>query len=173
MLHQLDRVASRYSVPVYTNGRFQSVSAVWEIAHRALARDVPTVLLHVGDYDPTGESMFAAMAEDAAAFVEADRIIGTQRIEAVRAALTPVQIATNNLPTAPPKEKDSRSKKWEREGKGGTCQLEALPPDLLARVVEQAIRDQLDLEKWEAQVEREPRIRAAALRGLPAGRAES
>jgi hypothetical protein len=41
------------------------------IAARALGRDAPTILLHVGDLDPSGESIFEAMAADAAAFVEA------------------------------------------------------------------------------------------------------
>jgi hypothetical protein len=88
------------------------------------------------------------MAEDAAAFVEADRLIQTLYIEPVRAALTPAQVAADKLPTAAPKESDSRSKKWESEGKGGTCQFEALAPDVLAKIVREAIEDRLDLDLW-------------------------
>ena len=170
MLHQLKRVGDDYSVKPYSNGRFTSLTAIYEIADRALARDVPTILLHVGDYDPSGESMFEAMAEDAAAFVEADWVIRTQRIEAVRVALTSAQIAFHKLPTAPPKKSDSRSKKWEAEGKGGTCQLEALPPDILAQVVREAIEDHLDLDLWRRRVEAEGADRAELL-GLPPGEA--
>ena len=80
MLHQLSRIAEAYSVPVYSAGGFGSLTGNYEIARRALTRSVPTVILHVGDYDPSGESIFTAMTEDAAAFVEADRVIHTQRI---------------------------------------------------------------------------------------------
>ncbi len=80
MIRQLGQVAGRYTVPVYSAGGFVSLSATRRIADRALGRDVPTVLLHVGDLDPSGESIFAAMAQDAAAFVDADRVADSQAI---------------------------------------------------------------------------------------------
>jgi hypothetical protein len=87
------------------------------------------VLLHVGDSDPSGESIFTAMTEDAGAFVEADRVLATARIIAERVALTQQQVDEYDLPSTPAKASDSRSAAWE----GGTCQLEALPPDVLAQ----------------------------------------
>jgi hypothetical protein len=164
MLHQLDRVASEYSVHPYSNSGFASLTATREIANRALEREVPTVLLHVGDFDPSGESIFEATAEDAAAFVEADKVIGTQRIEARRVALNRNQITYHNLPTAPVKKSDARSKNWH----GGTSQLEALPPNVLAQVVENAIREELDLGRYEQVLEQERRDRAELL-ALPPG----
>jgi hypothetical protein len=130
MIQQLARVANRYSVPVYSCGGFASLTANYDIAERALDRNVPTVLLHVGDFDPSGESIFESMAEDAAAFVEADRAIGTQLIVAERVALIGEQVKQYELPTAPAKATDSRSKRWE----GETCQLEALWRDPLSSV---------------------------------------
>jgi hypothetical protein len=164
MLHQLDRVASEFSVPVFTNGRQTSLSGVRQIVDRALERTVPTVLLQVGDCDPTGHSIYEAMVEDAAAFVEAERQLATQRIVPVRVALTADQIADHDLPTAPPKKTDSRSKKW----KGPTCQLEALAPDVLAEIVKRAIVDQLDLDRFERALEQERADRAELL-ALPPG----
>lgn len=140
MVPQLARVADPLSVPVYSASGFASLTAVRHIAERALARDKPTVILHVGDYDPSGESIFAAIAADAAAFVEADRIIQTLRIVPVRVALTAEQVDEYELPTAPPKSSDSRSAGWA----GGTCQLEALPPDVLASIVSDAISEWFD-----------------------------
>jgi hypothetical protein len=163
MAPQLARVADDYSVPVYSAGGFSSLTAVRNIADRALERTVPTVLLHVGDYDRSGESIFGAMAEDAAAFVEADRIIHNLRIEPVRVALTANQVEEYELETAPPKEWDEGY--WE----GDTCQLEALPPDILAQIVREAIEDHLDLDVWQEQVEAEEHDRTELLRELPAG----
>jgi hypothetical protein len=165
MLHQLDRVASRYSVPAYTNSGFHSITANYEIAERAMDRDRPTVILHVGDYDPSGESLFEVVVEDAAAFVEDDRTIRLPEVRGVRVALTAEQVEERDLPTEPPKQSDSRSKSW----KGArTCQLEALAPDVLARLVEDAILDHLDLDVFDAQIEQE-RAERAELLALPPG----
>ncbi len=164
MQQQLDRVASRYSVPVYTTGGFGSLTANYEVAGRALARDRPTVILHVGDFDPSGESIFESIVEDAAAFVEADRTIWLPEVRGIRVALTADQVDDHDLPTAPPKESDSRSASWE----GETCQLEALAPDALAELVEQAIVEQLDPIVFDVQIELEKRERAELL-ALPRG----
>jgi hypothetical protein len=165
MLPQLARVADKFSVPVFSAGGFASLTATRRIAHRALERGVPTILLHVGDYDPSGESIFQAMTADAAAFVEADRPILTQRIVGVRVALTADQVEEHHLPTAPPKGSDGRSRSW----RGATCQLEALPPDTLAELVRDAIVSRLS-EWWlNFQVQAERGDRAELYLGLPRG----
>lgn len=164
MVPQLASVADEFSVPVYSAGGFASLSVTHLIAERALERMVPTVLLHVGDFDPSGESIFAAMAGDAAEFVEADRSVKILSIEAVRVALTAEQVAAHDLPTTPAKATDSRAKAWS----GGTCQLEALPPDRLAAVVRHAIEACLDENLIADQVDAEKLDRAELL-GLPSG----
>jgi hypothetical protein len=78
MMPQLARVAERFSVPVYSCGGFASLPAVRHIVDRAYGRNVPTVLLHVGDFDPSGEAVFDHIVGDASEFLLADRIIGTQ-----------------------------------------------------------------------------------------------
>jgi len=166
MVPQLERVANDYSVPVYSTGGFSSVTVTYEIADRALALDKPTVFLHVGDYDPSGESIFDAMTRDAQAFLlnrlywqvdedERDELFpdgslrynaelpaGHPNLLARRVALTGEQVDEYGLPTAPPKATDSRSVNWY----GETCQLEAMPPDTLAGVVREAIEAELDLD---------------------------
>jgi hypothetical protein len=107
-----------------------------------------TVILHLGDYDPSGESIFQATAEDVAAFVAEDRYDARQTVRFKRVALIQGQVAAYRLPTAPAKASDGRTKNWaERRGRDQTCQLEALPPDILARLLEDAIRNELDLEQ--------------------------
>lgn len=167
MAPQLVRVADVYSVPVFSSGGFASLTTVRRIADRALRNDVPTVLLHVGDLDPSGESIFASLAQDAAAFVEADRVIQPQRVEAVRVALTSEQVVDYGLPTAAAKTSDRRSRRW----RGGTCQVEALAPDELAATVEQAITKYLSKDIFEAQLEQERGDRQEIALGLPAGSA--
>jgi hypothetical protein len=165
MAPQLARVANEFSVPVLSAGGFASLTAVRHIADRALDRDVPTVLLHVGDLDPSGESIFSAMASDAAAFVEADRVIQPQRIIARRVALTREQVIEHDLPTAPAKVTDQRSWAWH----GETCQVEALAPDVLAGIVTEAIERWFDLDVLAEERAREEYDRTELLRMLPRG----
>jgi hypothetical protein len=167
MLPQLARVAHFYSVPVYSSSGFVSITAVRSIVDRARLRNQKTVLLHVGDYDPSGESIFDAMARDAQAFLDDDKIIASQEIIPVRVALTANQVADLDLPTSPAKESDSRSARWS----GETCQLEALAPDELALILETEIASWYDDGLFYEQVENEKHDRAALLRALPRGEA--
>lgn len=170
MVPQLFRVAGAFSIPVFSTGGFSSVTVTHEIAQRAMERDVPTVFLHVGDYDPSGESIFEAMSTDARSFLlqevlwaaddhdakveelrEHRRFIEGPELIAKRVALTEAQVEEHELPTAPPKSTDSRSASWI----GETCQAEAMPPDLLAATVRDAIEAELDLPVLEALREEE------------------
>ena len=169
MVPQMERVANPYSIPVYSTGGFSSLTVTHEIAERVLERDKPTVFLHVGDYDPSGESIFEAMTLDAKALAlqrlywrmdrngaggdELERVFpggtlnlrgdlpdGLPDLRAIRVALTGEQVDDYNLPTAPPKASDTRSRNWV----GDTCQAEAMAPDDLARIVDEAILDHID-----------------------------
>ena len=140
MLPQLARVAEPYSVPCYSGGGFDSLTVKKEVADRAAAFVGETIILHVGDYDPSGESIFESMTEDARAFVLADAPDPQTDLVPVRVALTEAQVDEHGLPTAPPKASDTRSKSWV----GGTCQAEALPPDVLAATVRDAIEEWID-----------------------------
>jgi hypothetical protein len=80
-------------------------------------------------------------------------------------ALTAEQVDEYDLPTSPAKSTDSRSARWN----GGTCQAEALPPNLLAMIVRQAIQRHLDLGIVGLHEVYEDRERVQLLRALPSG----
>jgi hypothetical protein len=154
MAPQLQRVASDFGVPVYSTGGFSSVTVTHEIAQRALSaqdEDLATIFLHVGDYDPSGESIFEAMTTDALSFYVSQRGGGRlvdfeDEFRSVRVALTEDQVAEHELPTAPAKDSDSRSVNWA----GETAQAEAMPPDLLASTVRTALEEWTDMTTMEA-----------------------
>ena len=162
---QLAHVAHEYSVEVYSSGGFSSLTAVREIVARA-CRQSRTLVLHVGDYDPSGEAIFESVAEDATAFFHEDKQLANEQLLFERVALTAEQVERYELPTAPAKASDTRSRSWS----GATCQLEALAPDQLARIVEDAIQRHIDLSIYRRQLERE-RAERAELLGLPRGAA--
>jgi hypothetical protein len=173
MLPQLRRVCSPFSIPVYSCSGFDSLSVKYD-----LRRDIvetknyegkATVILHLGDFDPSGASIFKdGMADDVLAFLEEDfshlpywnpdRIAIFQRV-----AMLPDQAERERVDPAPAKETDSRSGKW---GDAPTYQLEAMPPDVLADDLDTAICGWLDLRQLAVDREDEAEKRAEILNNL-------
>ena len=173
MMPQLKRVCQPYSIPVYSCSGFDSVSAKYELKESCWRAFVyhgrPTVILHLGDYDPSGESIFNdGLVEDVHAFLERDVPHKDPSEVAIfeRVALKPEHIERFNLPTAPPKSSDSRTKNWQGEA---TCQLEALPPDVLAGLLDATIKTYINLAVYEQDLRAEEEERRRITKALPAG----
>jgi len=94
-------------------------------------RDRPVVVLHVGDYDPSGCAIIDSLAQDIEAFTSELEPYGN--LEFRRIVVTPAQIAAYALPTAPQKHTDVRGEHMDE-----TVQAEALPPDILAAEIRDA-----------------------------------
>lgn len=151
MMPQIARVAEKFGVPTFGCGGFPSLTVVRGAVERAASRDVDTVLLHVGDHDPSGVSIFDYLTEDVAAFLVDDA--PERKLIAERIAITAEQ--AKGLPSAPPKRSDSRSASW----KGETWHAEALPPDRLAEIVNDAIQRHLNDTIWRRAMKREKKER--------------
>jgi hypothetical protein len=174
MVPQLARAVAEYGVTVYSSGGFDSLTVKYEAAQRIADRGTSTVVIHVGDLDRSGLSLYQAVAEDVTAFVEADSGVS---VEFERAALTTAQAERLNLPTAPPKSSDKRfawteggpvdvfaDAQWVEEF--GTVQAEALPPDVLAREVRAAVQAWIDTDAREEALRAEAGNRRAVLADL-------
>jgi hypothetical protein len=175
MMPQLERVCEPYSIPVYSCSGFDSVSAKYQLKEACwrsfVYRGRQTIILHLGDYDPSGESIFNdGLVEDIHAFLERDVPHKEPGEVAVfeRVALKVDHIERFNLPTAPPKSTDSRTKNWRGEA---TCQLEALPPDVLAGLLDATIKTYLNLAVYERDLKAEEEERRRITKALPAGMA--
>lgn len=143
MLPQIDDVTAPFSVRAYTSGGFDSLTAKKDLADRIVMVEKPAIILHLGDYDPSGVSIFDSVAEDVTAFVEADRLHGQVTVDFHRIALTRDQVVEYDLPTAPPKV-STHSRNWN----GDTCQLEALPPNVIAEILKAALWQHIDPSKF-------------------------
>ncbi len=154
MVPQLESAVSDYGVPVASSGGFDSVTAKHEAAERFMERDVPTVVLHVGDYDPSGCAIVDSVAEDVTAFVQPTH--GAGWIEFRRLAVTPEQIEEMDLPTAPAKATDRRGEEMAH-----TVQAEAIEPAILAELVVDAVVSALDMDVLAALRETEAEEREA------------
>ena len=138
MAPQLERAVEEFGVPVLSSGGFDSLTFKHEIAREIAWRDEPTVILHVGDRDPSGEHVHMSLSEDLEAFVTSLGG-GWDHVHLERIAVTDEQIDRLGLPTAPPKRTDRRS--FDRID---TVQAEAIEPHELRRIVQGAVADYQD-----------------------------
>lgn len=157
MVPQLDRVARFYGVPVRSSGGFDSTTIKHRLGHFYGGLGRPVLVLHLGDHDPSGEHVWLNLADDVGAF--ARHYGGSLQVQ--RIAVTPAQQAAYSLPTAPPKATDRRS-----FSSAFTVQAEALPPDVLAGIVRDAIESELDLDLLAQARERQAEIRVELVRRL-------
>jgi hypothetical protein len=146
-------------VPVASSSGFDSLTVKHDLFQVALGRyeefAQETVLLHLGDHDPSGVSVYESMAEDLEAFCEDSG--EDELIEVRRVALTPRQMAALGIATTPEEVKptDSRSRAFIERALEPAAQLEAIPPETLVAVVGQAVESALDLDVLAASRERE------------------
>jgi hypothetical protein len=150
MLPQIQRIADPFGIAVHSSGGFDSVTAKHDLAV-SLGRWPCVEVLHIGDHDPSGVHLFTSMAQDVRA-IACDLAMSTE-IRFSRLAVTVAQIADLGLPTAPPKPTDHRS------FNGETVQCEAIPPDVLATIVGEAIEQRLDREAYRKVLDAELDVR--------------
>jgi hypothetical protein len=161
MVPQAARVAHEYGIDVYSAGGFNSLTDKYSTAQR-LARHDQVVVMHVGDYDPSGLAIIDSLADDINAFHGELRQRDWDRaamrddappLEWRRIVVTPEQIERYSLPTAPQKATDVRGEHMDE-----TVQAEALDPDTLADVIRYACEAVTDLETLEEVAEESRQI---------------
>ena len=149
MVPQLARAVEDYGLPVISSGGFESVTEKHALALDLSQYDEPVEVLHIGDHDPSGAHLFLALAED----VEAFGVRYGLEVTFTRLAVTPGSDRGAGITYRPGEGHDNRA------FAGETCQAEAIAPDDLARIIQEAIDDRLDLDAYEDVLDREQAIR--------------
>jgi hypothetical protein len=143
-------ITSRYDVPLMVARGYASLSFLHSAAAAINDLDVPVYIYHLGDFDPSGVNA-GEKIEETLMEMAPDADITFERI-----AVTEEQIADWSLPTRPTKPGDTRS-----EGFGAiSVELDAIEPDRLRNLVQEAIerhlpRQQFEVLKAAEQSERE------------------
>jgi hypothetical protein len=102
-----------------------------------------SVMLYAGDFDATGQDIPRDLAE-------------RLRADVVRVALSREQVESYNLPPMPGKRSDSRSAAFElAHGRLIQVELDALPPDVLRGLYEDALDHYWDESPYEDVLRRE------------------
>ena len=131
-------ITSMYDVPLMVARGYASLSFLYNAADYINTLTVPTYIYHLGDFDPSGvnagekiEETLREMAPDAEIYFE-------------RLAVTEEQIDAWNLPTRPTKKSDTRSKSFGDI----SVELDAIEPNRLRQIVQEAIEQHLPQEQY-------------------------
>jgi hypothetical protein len=131
--------------PVLPLGGYCSQSYVDKVRRYVEADGRPAILLYAGDYDASGEDIIRDFVERTACWHQVRHV-----------ALTPEQVEEYNLPSVPGKEDDSRKDRFiEKHGEYVQVELDALEPELLHQLFEDAIAGFWDEDAYYAILERE------------------
>ena len=152
----VDRAAGRWDVTSFACKGSPSTSAMHEAALRLRRHEragKKTVVIYLGDHDPTGL--------DISRDIEARLALFRSTAEVDRIALNWDQI-TDDLPPSPVKVTDSRTNGYvDRFGTTDCWELDALEPQVLDAMIDDAITSRLDMDLRQARLDREERERTA------------
>jgi hypothetical protein len=131
--------------PLLAARGYSSATSFYEIAKEricpALEADQDVVVLHLGDHDPSGLDMTRDLRDRLSLYAR-------QRVDVRRVALNMDQVAAFQPPPNPAKESAKRFDTYRREYGDQCWELDALPPEELARLTREAIEEHIDWPQW-------------------------
>ncbi len=163
----LSEVTDEYGIPLYVGRGYSSralLRSAAEQIEQAGAGGKRTLILHLGDFDPSGEDISRTVRDTLSRYVTelwADRTFGARaRIalatmsestsmffglaplpEFERLAVTEQQIAQLDLPFRPVKASDPRSRRFRGQG---SVEIEAIPRNVILAILRDRIEQTLD-----------------------------
>lgn len=166
----IEGICNDNDVPFFSCRGYTSQSEMWSMGQRLLsylngyrgvyrvvANEQQPVILHLGDHDPSGIDMSRDIQGRLSMFMGV-------RVEFRRLALNMAQVLQWNPPPNPAKDTDARFEGYLREYGDECWELDALDPQTLSQLVEDAIDDVRDDALWaDALVEEEQAKKGIAL----------
>lgn len=139
----LQPLAHKHHVTLMVNKGYSSQSAMYESAQRFIeniGEMKQGVLFYLGDLDPSGEDMVRDIRERMAMF-GAD-------VEVAKVALTMEQVKLHKPPPNPAKITDPRAAGYIQKYGDKSWEVDALPPPVLAGIINTAIDNVLVRPTW-------------------------
>lgn len=137
------QAADHWDVPYFSCRGYVSQSEMWAAAMRLVRAENKgkmTVVIHLGDHDPSGIDMTRDIKDRLRMFGSRARV---QRI-----ALTMGQIEQYGPPPNPAKTTDARYEGYQLEYGDDSWELDALTPDVLDALIQYTIRNYVDMPIW-------------------------
>jgi hypothetical protein len=135
--------ARTYDVDYFSCRGYTSQSEMWRAAERLKRYEENgqnTVILHLGDHDPSGVDMSRDIADRLALF-------GAET-DVRRIALTMDQVSQYNPPPNPAKLSDGRARAYIERYGPSSWELDALNPTVLRDLVDDHLGEIRDLDRW-------------------------
>lgn len=142
----IQKVCEDMDVPYFSCRGYVSDSEMWRGARRLLTNQdngQETVVLHLGDHDPSGIDMTRDIEERLRLFTQGRTYVSVKRI-----ALTMDQIIEIEPPPNPAKVTDSRYEGYVAEYGEESWELDALEPQYMLKLVEKAILAECEIDLW-------------------------
>lgn len=162
----LKRVTQPYGVPIVVNRGYSSASAMHDAYYRfrsAARREQNIIVLYLGDFDPSGLDMVRDIKSRIDEFINGAMMEVDFNIKPI--ALTAAQIKKYNPPKNPAKMKDPRAPEYVAEHGYNSWEVDALPPEVLHKLLEDNIKKLINLDTYNAILEQE-KIEVQQLRDL-------
>lgn len=152
----LQPIARKHHVTMMVNRGYSSQSAMFESGERFRQHILDSVglqrrlgiVLYLGDHDPSGEDMVRDIRERLGLFTRAD-------VKVIKLALTMSQIEDYDPPPNPAKVTDPRAAAYIAKHGNQSWEVDALPPDVLTRIIETAIGKVVDKKKMQRVLKQE------------------
>ena len=187
----LEDIAKKYRVKLISSRGYSSFTYIYKQLVESLDLYKPLVILLLTDFDPSGQDMkgdlkkrvlkyvydrynYLMDREDFDGVIKVDEIMKVNKdtyeywkeyegrgIEVKKVALTEEQVIEYNLLPLPAKTSDPRYEWFKRNYGDKATELDALPPEILRQLVENAIIENIDMNAWKEteHIEREERRR--------------
>jgi len=143
----IEGVCDKWYLPHFSCRGYTSDSEMWRAAQRIKSRNQRTIILHLGDHDPSGVDMTRDIEERLRLFSYPGRL------DVIRIALTMDQVEEYNPPPNPAKLTDARARGYIAEYGSSSWELDALDPRTLADLIRKYVDEYLDADQWDAAVE--------------------
>lgn len=138
-------ITSEWDVPLMVTRGYPSLTFLYNAAEEMAATTWTTHIYYLGDHDPSGKDIPRMVEQNLREMAPQAAITFT------RLAVNENQIVAMDLPTRPTKRSDTRSKNFV----GESVEVDAIAPDVLRQMVEDAITSHIDDEALEAELHAE------------------
>ena len=152
----LSPVADKYHVRFGCNKGYSSASAMYDLSKRladSVSEGYTPIVLYLGDHDPSGLDMVRDIESRVMEFTYGDCDMDCGFV--VPVALTMEQIKKYNPPPNPAKITDPRAAKYVEEYGNVSWELDALEPEVLVELTENAIMEYIDIGMYDAVIKQE------------------
>lgn len=141
-------VCGELDVPYFACRGYVSQSEQWRAGRRMKRDGRNTVMIHLGDHDPSGMDMTRDNDDRLRMFANYNG-----RVEVRRIALNMNQINEYNPPPNPAKFSDSRFAQYVAEYGDESWELDALEPAVLTQLIQDEVDSIRDMDLWAERVE--------------------